>query len=538
MRRHPFYQHPMMGMLNWSPLSNFGGMSPYGGMFDQLLDPFEHLNRIMGGGRNLGGRNLGGRQQWIGSQQQQQQQRPRSQQRRQQRPQRQLSPLRSQQQWPQQQRKLSQKQRFPQRSLSQQRGSGPQLRAWSPKQQQQQIKQKRPTMIQQHSQQQQLQQQREKRQSSVTCCKMPQKYRISIDCSKLRVKSIKTDVRDVKGKQMLVICAQTKENRDFRRQFALPKNCNRDKLITCCKPGCIFVVEFPLLEVPVISNIKLSPQIVRRGREQVVTYNLTIPHTVDLTKVQVCAKERDLIVRLEDKSSNCSGSECANKVIFYNRIVLPVNTDHALLKCVQKKRKLIITAPLLSKTMGGFRCVPIHRKLRHRKIRKVTATSKRIGSSVKSQQKLQKKKETVTPLKKVPSGVSGIKKEKSATQLKQTEQKKQKKPSTVSTTGVTTGKIKSVGSASKLKQPVLTPTPLAKTKKPSASSKSKLISSSSSSGGRNIPVERVTSPTSPSGKRKSPVSKGSEVLQQIFGSSSSGGKSEELISGRKSSLEL
>jgi hypothetical protein len=536
MRRHPFYQHPMMRMLNWSPLSNFGGMSPYGGMFDQLLDPFEHLNRIMGGGRNLGGRNLGGRQQWIGSQQQQQQ-RPRSQQRRQQRPQRQLSPQRSQQQWPQQQRKLSQK-RFPQRSLSQQRGSGPQLSAWSPKQQQkQQIKQKRPTMIQQHSQQQQLQQ-KQQRQSSVTCCKMPQKYRISIDCSKLRVKSIKTDVRDVKGKQMLVICAQTKENRDFRRQFALPKNCNRDKLITCCKPGSIFVVEFPLLEVPVISNIKLSPQIVRRGREQVVTLNLTIPHTVDLTKVQVCAKERDLIVRLEDKSSICSGSECANKVLFYNRIVLPVNTDHALLKCVQKKRKLIITAPLLSKTMGGFRCVPIHRKLRHRKIRKVTATSKRIGSSVKSsQQKLQKKKQTVTPLKKVPSGVSGIKKEKSATQLKQTEQKKQKNSSTVSSTDVTTGgNIKSVGSASKLKQPVLTPTPLAKSKKPASSSKSKL--SSSSSGGRNIAVERVTSPTSPSGKRKSPVSKGSEVLQQIFGSSSTGGKSEELISGRKSSLEL
>jgi len=362
--------------------------------------------------------------------------------------------------------------------------------------------------------------------------RMPQKYRIAIDCNVLRPKSIKTDVKDVKGKRCLVVCAKTQEGRDFRCQFALPKDCQHEKKLSYFKPSNIFVTEFPVLEAPMISNVNIRPEIVRRGREQIVTLNLTIPETVDLAKVQVCAKDRDLIIRLEDKPVSCIGSNCASKVFFYNRISLPVNTDISLLKCVQKKRKLVITAPLHRVDMGGYHCVPIHRKLRHKKTRKVTTTQKQAKQQV-----------TPSPIKKVPSGVSGLPsgvskvKKPAVPTLKSTvlgaEKKKgqqeKKKPTTSAISGgisagkKVSGKTELQGSSQiKSKQVIPTPAPLTKKK-----SKSKLI------GGE----QKSTSPTSTSPlekQRKSgSLSKGSEILQQIFGSSS--GRSEEQSSDRKSS---
>jgi len=356
--------------------------------------------------------------------------------------------------------------------------------------------------------------------------KMPQKFRIAINCSKLKTKSICTDVKQIKGNHHLVICARSKDgNRDFRRQFLLPKQCHHDKQVNYLKSGNIFVVEFPLLEMPKIDDIRVKPEIIKSGRDKLVTLNLTIPETVDPAKVEVCVKERFLIIRLEDKPLFC-GTESCSRVFFYNRITLPVDIDVSLIKCVQKKRKLRITVPLINKRMGGFRRIVIRRKLRQRKTRKTTATS------------LQQKQKLTSPLKKMTSGVTLTKHQQTTVpKIKQTvgdDKLKKKKKSPLTGVGIginkniVGGKDKNIsdkGTTDKSK--LLTQTPLTKKKSlPKIASDKKI--------GDVTPTS--TSPTQTQGKKsKLGARKGSgtEVLQQIFGSAS---KSSDDTSGRKSSI--
>jgi len=194
----------------------------------------------------------------------------------------------------------------------------------------------------------------------------------------------------------------------------------------------------------------------------------------------------------------------------------------ALSQGVQKKRKLCITAPLVSKFMGGFRCIAIRRKLRQRKT---------TGTTTYLQQQ-RKKAETPSQLKKVPSGLTITTKKVGAAavpKIKQTvagggEKKLEKKASSTGLGGidVNIGKAKTPVVKSKL----LTQTPLSKP----LLTKNKSLPK--------IEKKKTTSPTLEKEKEKKSgksqrKSSGTDVLQQIFGSSS---KAQEESGGRKSSI--
>jgi hypothetical protein len=100
---------------------------------------------------------------------------------------------------------------------------------------------------------------------------MPQKYRIAIDCCGFKQQDIRTCVKNINGVFHLIVscCSGGKQSRgvgnvvstEFRRSYTLPRNCN---IKSMCKYMCngLFVIEFPLLEKPVLVKCaKLKPTV-------------------------------------------------------------------------------------------------------------------------------------------------------------------------------------------------------------------------------------------------------------------------------------
>jgi HSP20 family molecular chaperone IbpA len=136
--------------------------------------------------------------------------------------------------------------------------------------------------------------------------KVPQKYRITIDCSGFAPKSIKTEI---KAKHKLVVTGLEEHKdgedfttREFKKTYQLPENCESEKLVTFMAPGGKLVVEVPLKETKTMSTASLVPQIVdNKDGTKNVSVNFNIPHNLDPSKVQVSIKDRDIICRAEDE---------------------------------------------------------------------------------------------------------------------------------------------------------------------------------------------------------------------------------------------
>jgi hypothetical protein len=320
--------------------------SPFGGsnLMSQMdiFDPFDQIDRMMN--RNLGG--------WIGQPTRQRSVGQRSQQQQRQRP----------------------------RSIIQQ--------------QQQQL----PFIQQQQRQQQQRQPSTRSRSRTQTggvggalglTTAMPQKYRCSVDCSGFDPSCIRPSVQTVQNQKHLVLtCKDKRGGQTFKRSFTLPKNIKPDKLNTFLGPNNQFVCEFPFLEVPTSLGLNLKPQIVGEGKCKNVVVEARIPEFINPLSVNVCVKGHELIIRFEEKSA---APDSISRAYYYNRLTLPINCDLTKIHCVQKKRWLTIRAPIITALKGGFRQVPIHRKLRHRLLQKLQEVKQKGVVSMKGQQQQQQK---------------------------------------------------------------------------------------------------------------------------------------------------
>jgi len=197
---------------------------------------------------------------------------------------------------------------------------------------------------------------------------VPQKYRISVDCAGFSPDSIKTELKDQNGKRVLCIAghevsgtkgSQHYLNKELCKTYTLPENIEVEKIASFMGPNGQFVVEFPLKETATTPNLGLLPQIVDKAGQKQVEMKLPIPANIDPNKVQVSVKDRDLILRVEDK---CESPDSISRIHIYTRTTLPENTDFNQLKCVYDNNQLCISAPINTMSTTASRNIPLEMK--------------------------------------------------------------------------------------------------------------------------------------------------------------------------------
>lgn len=178
--------------------------------------------------------------------------------------------------------------------------------------------------------------------------KVPQKYRITVDCSGYSPKSIKTELKD----HVLTVSAREEDRhenddfsvREFKKTYNLPKNAIFEQLVSFMTAQGQLVIEVPLRETELHMNMDLFPKIVdAENGSKAVSLNVRLPEKIDPSKVRVNIKDRDLIVIADDKIEK---PDSISKFHYYKRTTLPENTEFDHLKCSYDNHQLSIWAPL------------------------------------------------------------------------------------------------------------------------------------------------------------------------------------------------
>ena len=161
--------------------------------------------------------------------------------------------------------------------------------------------------------------------------RVPQKYRVSVDCTGFSPSSIKTEMKD---NSKLVVSAREEARtdevegdytvREFKRTYQLPPQAEPDKLISFMTAGDRLIIEVPLKETEVSRDSDLFPQIIDNpDGTKSVSMRFTLPDNVDTSKMSVSVKDRDLIFRVEDKVDK---ADRHTRFHYYKRTTLPENT--------------------------------------------------------------------------------------------------------------------------------------------------------------------------------------------------------------------
>jgi len=195
--------------------------------------------------------------------------------------------------------------------------------------------------------------------------KVPQKYRVTVDCAGFEPKSIKTEISGDK----LIVSGQegaraTNEGEDFshrsfKRTFQLPALVEKEKMTSFMNNHGTLVIDIPYkMDTSGQKNEDMWPKIVdtKDGRKE-ATMRMQLPLNIDPSKVQVTAKDRDIIIKAEDKTETPNNY---SKFYFYRRSTMPESTDLSGLKCVYDNNTLTITAPVNGNALqSSHRNLPI-----------------------------------------------------------------------------------------------------------------------------------------------------------------------------------
>lgn len=189
--------------------------------------------------------------------------------------------------------------------------------------------------------------------------KVPQKYRINLDCRGYSPKSIKTEVVDgklnVSGSEGHKNPAGDFSVREFKKSYVLPEEVDVDHMTTFMTSHGHLIIEIPFKNHGLLSNTineALFPKITEGidGTKN-VSLKLTLPKNIDPAKMHVTCKDHDLIIKGEDKFEKPDGF---SQTYYYQRTTLPENTDFKLLKCqYDDSHHLSISAPLTGNMIQG-----------------------------------------------------------------------------------------------------------------------------------------------------------------------------------------
>jgi hypothetical protein len=308
----------------------------------------------------------------------------------------------------------------------------------------------------------------------------------------------------------------------FKRSYTLPSKVQRNKMVSSVTPQGHCLIEFPLLEEPQnlqINELLMPLQKIKtpEGKKAFFVQVPILP-IMDPAKVKVCVKNGKLVVKFEHKKT--IGDICS-RVFYCCEVPLPNNIDFNSIMCKQNKHSLNITLPVKSQmarggmataTTGVYRDIPVHRKLRHRKSVAgggVGGVSKPV-SAMPSTSMQQKQQKPSTPISGVQQPIQQQQLKKKAakqqtTQIAQTslQQSQQQKPQTQPTMQ----QKSTIGDVLKPTTSTSTDVTDIKKKKPKKQKKKK----------QPVPSELQQNKDVLSQGQKPGVSKGSELLDQVFG---------------------
>jgi HSP20 family molecular chaperone IbpA len=194
--------------------------------------------------------------------------------------------------------------------------------------------------------------------------RVPNKYRINVDCAGYKPSSIKIDKSDdcrklvVSGEEGGYVKNSDEDysHRRFRRTFELPADLATDQLVSFVTSNGHLVIEIPFKESAQAAkravndnNDFLLPRIVDEGEtgKKSVLMNMAIPEGLDPSKIKVTCKDRDVIVQAEDTKEPTNGEDKSySQTYYYRRCTLPHNADFNELKCKYDNGRLSVKAPL------------------------------------------------------------------------------------------------------------------------------------------------------------------------------------------------
>jgi len=187
--------------------------------------------------------------------------------------------------------------------------------------------------------------------------KVPQKYRITLDCNGYKPKSIKTEWKD----HLLTVSAkeETKDEngdysvREFKKTYAVPETAETDKMVSFMTSDGQLVVEVPLVQVArpggasgrrvSSSGGDLFPQIVEENGAKMVKMKFSLPGNISPEHIDINVKDRCLIVKAEEKKTKPDGVSTFH---YYKKTTLPENTNFEALKCNFENNEITVSAPL------------------------------------------------------------------------------------------------------------------------------------------------------------------------------------------------
>ena len=205
---------------------------------------------------------------------------------------------------------------------------------------------------------------------------VPRKCRVTVDCSGYSPSSIKTEIRDdkliVTGQESVKASDDDYSVREFKKTYNLPANVESDKLVSFLAPNGQLVVEIPVRQEQTVESNNNSLVATRSGVEDLfprivdaangagkqVSMRVCIPKNIDASKVSVTCKDREVIVKAEEKMEK---SDEFSQMHYYRRTTMPENADLANLKCeLDKNNVLTITAPIFDASIQpSQRNIPI-----------------------------------------------------------------------------------------------------------------------------------------------------------------------------------
>jgi HSP20 family molecular chaperone IbpA len=191
---------------------------------------------------------------------------------------------------------------------------------------------------------------------------VPQKYRVVVDCAGFDAKSVKTECVGrklvVTGREEHKVSADDFSTKEFKKVYELPPNAESEKLVSFMTGNGHLVIEVPLKETQTSLNADLFPKIVdTTGGGKAVNMRISVPENIKPSKVHVMVKDRDLIIKAEDRIEKPDGF---TRFYYYKRATMPENTDFNAMKCHFDHGKLLVEAPLRTDLhLKMFRNVPI-----------------------------------------------------------------------------------------------------------------------------------------------------------------------------------
>jgi len=176
---------------------------------------------------------------------------------------------------------------------------------------------------------------------------VPQKYRITLDCTGYSPKSITTDI---KGHVLTVSASEkvTEESGDFsvkefKKTYTLPERVVVDKMVSFMTGDSQLCIEFPLKETEKHKNYDLFPQICDCDGGKCMKMKFAVPENIKPEHIHVNIKDRCLIVKAEEKKVKPDGVSTFH---YYKKTTLPENTDFDALKCTYDNHEIQVYAPI------------------------------------------------------------------------------------------------------------------------------------------------------------------------------------------------